>query len=387
MSDLARGETLQQQLDAFLAYAEGDVLLWHDPAGAYAPVLVALQLPVDVTLAREDSIAPFGLKVLVEGIDVDERLLVYRQSYRDVRAGDWLADIEARSDWFAPMPGAALPEVPVVTPAVASSPEALGAPAESATSFPVGSAGATAAAVPYAAEADGSGKNDAPDVPTAFPTDTAYFDSFFHAHLVSCGDIPAEVLGRQSFKVFLSRRAMAGRIFPYEEGSWITKAGLAEMGITPADLTAFAEGAVEAARSANMPCFTVPALRFLFAGSGAPAEACAAELPLLGYGFSDSFYAAVLTSQSQLLASAKLCGVRVFSPVGTSPRGRDVIEAIVRRTGSTHIDGLLNVLRRTYGIPISRGQLLTLSKKTGLYLYRGVDKLYPSYEQFLREVE
>lgn len=156
--------------------------------------------------------------------------------------------------------------------------------------------------------------------------------------MVSREDIPAEVLGKQSFKVFLSRRALAGRILPYEAGSWVTEEGLAEMGIAPTDLTAFAEGAIEVARGAGMPCFTVAALRSV---SGDPAVS---SLSLLAYDFSDEFYAAALMSRGQLLASAKLCGVRAFCPAGTSPRGRDVIEAIVRDAGSMHVDELLDVL-------------------------------------------
>ena len=39
---------LQGQLDAFLATAEGDVLLWHDAAGQYSDAVGWLGLPGDV---------------------------------------------------------------------------------------------------------------------------------------------------------------------------------------------------------------------------------------------------------------------------------------------------------------------------------------------------
>lgn len=358
MSKDGEGETLQQQLDAFLAYAEGDVLLWHDPARMYAPVLRALSLPADVNLACEDELTPLQLKVLVEDVGLDERLLVYRPRYRDVSESDWLAGIEARAEWFAPAPDAVLPEVPQVS--APSDAERIAEPA-SATS---------PASAPDAFHAEAPAE--------AFPTETAYFDSLFQAGVVLRSDLPAEVLAKPSFKVFLSRRAMAGAILPYEEGAWITAAGMAELGIEPDGLAAFAEAALAAARSAGLPCFTVAALR------GMPASA---SLPLLAYGFSDAFYAAVLTSQRGLLDSARLCGARVFTPAGQSPRGRDIIEVVVRDAGSLYVDDLVRLLQGTYGIPITRNQLLALVKKTDLYLYQGVDKLYPSYEQFLREVE
>lgn len=360
------GETLQQQLDAFLAYAEGDVLLWHDPARMCAPVLRALSLPADVSLAREDELTPLQLKVLVEDVDLDERLLVYRPRYRDVSETDWLAGIEARAEWFAPAPDAVLPEVPQ-EPAPSDAERIAELPADAVLEPPAAtSPDAAPAALPAEAPA------------ASFPTETAYFDSLFQAGVVLRSDLPAEVLAKPSFKVFLSRRAMAGAILPYEEGAWITAAGMAELGIEPDGIAAFAEAALAAARSAGLPCFTVAALR------GMPASA---DLPLLAYDFSDAFYAAALTSQRGLLDSARLCGARVFTPAGQSPRGRDVIEVIVRDAGSLYVDDLVHLLQSTYGIPIARSQLLALVKKTDLYLYQGVDKLYPSYEQFLREVE
>lgn len=365
MPESMEGETLQQQIESFLAYAEGDVLLWHDPSRKYAAILGELSLPADVNVVREDGLTPLQLKVLVEDVDLDERLLVYRLRYRDVSASDWLAGIEARAEWFVPTSGAVLSQVS----AAAEKFEA-----------PEGIKPSCLSPTPTDASAM-TGETRVPLSAALFPTETEYFDSLFRAGIVRHADIPAGVAAKPSFKTFLSRRAMAGEIIPYDEGSWITLAGLSELEIYPCDLKAFVEGALAVARAAGLPCFTVPALR------AQPESLCVPSLPLLAYDFSDAFYTAVLTSQKHLINSAKLCGVRIFTSAGQSPRGRDVIEAIVRDAGSLYVDELIHLLHGTYGIPIARNQLLSLVKKTNLYLYRGVDKLYSSYEYFLGEVE
>lgn len=97
---VAAGGALQEELDAFLAFASGGVLLWHDPDGAFEGALGGLSLPDDVTLVREGTSSRFELLCRVNDLAADETLLLYRARRHRVERSDWLADVEAYADCF-----------------------------------------------------------------------------------------------------------------------------------------------------------------------------------------------------------------------------------------------------------------------------------------------
>lgn len=77
----------------------GTIVVWHDPDGAFADSLGALDLP-GVDVMREEERELFSLKCALNGNLADRRILLYRPRPRRLE-GDWLADIEARSTSFA----------------------------------------------------------------------------------------------------------------------------------------------------------------------------------------------------------------------------------------------------------------------------------------------
>lgn len=77
----------------------GAVVVWHDPDGAFAESLDALDLP-GVEVMREEGRELFSLKRTLNGGLAGRRILLYRPRARRLE-GDWLADIEARSANFA----------------------------------------------------------------------------------------------------------------------------------------------------------------------------------------------------------------------------------------------------------------------------------------------
>ena len=79
--------------------AAGAVVVWHDPDGAFAESLDALDLP-GVNVMREEEHELFSLKRTLNGHLAGQRILLYRPRARRLE-GDWLADIEARSASFA----------------------------------------------------------------------------------------------------------------------------------------------------------------------------------------------------------------------------------------------------------------------------------------------
>ena len=79
--------------------AAGTVVVWHDPDGAFAESLDALNLP-GVEVMREEERELFTLKRTLNADLAGRRILLYRPRARRLE-GDWLADIEARSASFA----------------------------------------------------------------------------------------------------------------------------------------------------------------------------------------------------------------------------------------------------------------------------------------------
>lgn len=79
--------------------AVGAVVVWHDPDGAFAESLDALDLS-GVEVMREEERELFSLKRTLNGDLAGRRILLYRPRTRRLE-GDWLADIEARSASFA----------------------------------------------------------------------------------------------------------------------------------------------------------------------------------------------------------------------------------------------------------------------------------------------
>lgn len=192
------GGALQEELDAFLAFSSGGVLLWHDPDGAFEGALGGLSLPDDVTLVREGTSSRFELLCRVNDLAADETLLLYRARRHRVERSDWLADVKA---------------------------------------------------------------------------------------------------------------------------------------------------------------------------------------------YADCFYESALLSRRRSVSRGHLAGRRIFADSHAQARGRDLVESIVRAEVSLDLEGLLEILRNDYGIPVQRAQIVALVRQTGLFYSPELGRVYRDHDQFVREVE
>ena len=399
--------SLQQQLDDFLAFATGDVLVWHDPTGAAYELGRRLNLPDDVKLYVEADTPRFELICALNNIAPDERVFVIRARRHRVEEDDWLADIEARAENFEP-DLAGLPPVDLESPATLSetmAPEEcahdieLSAEAEqtgqelqtsqieltdawyasdafhkalertgiAASSDDEIAAAATAAGYALFADCAIRGNHDSP---------AEYYRALFAAPLVTHDSLPEDMLSAPSFKSYLSSAQAAGTVFDYDKDTWITTAGLQELEISRADLDAFAKESVATSVAAGIPQFTVPWLR-----------ANAAGIALLAYSLSDIFYESVLLSRKRFCTRGHLGGRRIFAEPHTQARGRDLVTSLLERESSLDIDELCEILTEEYDIGITIPQLVSLIRATNLFYSPELDRVYVSHDQFGREVE
>ncbi|OUO19299.1 hypothetical protein [Collinsella sp. An307] len=398
--------SLQQQLDDFLAFATGDVLVWHDLTGAAYELGRRLNLPDDVKLYVETDTPRFELICALNNIAPDERAFVIRARRHRVEEDDWLADIEARAENFEPdLAGLSLVDIePSATPSDPTAPEEcahdieLSAEAEQteqdlqtsqiepagvwytreafrealkragiAASSDGEIAAATAAGYTLFADCVIRGDHDSP---------AEYYRMLFAAPLVTHDSLPTDMLSASSFKSYLSSAQAAGTVFGYDKDTWITTAGLQELEISRADLDAFAKESVAASVAAGIPQFTVPWLR-----------ANAPGIALLAYGLSDIFYESVLLSRKRFCTRGHLGGRRIFAEPHTQARGRDLVTSLLERESSLDIDELCEILTEEYDIDITIPQLVSLIRATNLFYSPELDRVYVSHDQFIREVE
>lgn len=430
-----RPTLLQEQLDAFLAYAGEGALLWDDPDGSFAGILSSLRLPDDVVFLREEDDARFELKCRLNGLGPDERALLYRSRRHRVEEGDWFAAIEACVACFEPMgePDELIREMvgsgdtreassatsaesgtDATRPSDASDAfisSASPAPACETAPSALGSSslilddgfGAlrnrleddwySLQAFRHAAGIALGGSEDLPDdilarqtgfkvyadcaVRDTWPSLTAYYSSLFQEPIVTHSVIPEAVRAAGTFKAFLFQRMSQGQLLDYDAESWICPSGLRELGIGPDDLRAFVDGAVSACDDDGVPYLTIPWLK-----------GCAgADQQLLGYGFDDRFYESVLLMRRFALGRSTLCGRRLFSVRNASPRGRDFALALLKREGSMPVGELLDIIREDYAIPIAPAQVIQLVKSSGAYYREELDRAYVNRNQFIREME
>lgn len=419
----------QEQLEAFLSYAEGNVLLWHDPSGRFANALDRLALPDDVVLLHEDTERRFALAQRLNDIAPDERILFYRTRRHRVEANDWFAGLEACAECFdVDASGLELDEPAEATtgtvtdaaePKQVEAEEATPKPVTDAVAAPIRAADADAAqtsapsaliesafdhlqadldqdwyslkAFRHAARTALGRQDDLPDdvlgrmlgftvyadcaLRSTWRSLEAFYSSLFQAPLVTHGSIPNAIHAAQSFKQYLFRRTDQMLLFDYDDETWITPDGLRELDIDRNAILAFARDAASACPSA-LPYLTIPWLR-----------SAGTRIPLLEYELSDAFYESALMPRCTTLGRFTLCGRLVFAASNAIPRGRDFLTALVRRERSIQVDDLLDIFQADYAIPLTRSQLISLVRAAGLQYAPELDRVYIDHNQFIKEME
>lgn len=438
--------TLQQQLDDFLSYATGDVLIWHDPTGAASRLIELAELPSDVALFVEQDMPRFELLCKLNNIAPDERALVIRTRRKRIEEDDWLADLEARAESFEP-DLAALPrsEHSVLNRAI----HALKQGQEDALSIENTRRRHTEKEQRRAAnrqawwrnrygmdapEPSGSSSAKAPAVKTTSGrpsptthlalTETWYARDKFLVALDDAGisaapdseDDAAAVAGYTLYRDCAIRGTYAT---PEEYYRTLFAAPLLSQGNLPQELRAAAsfKSFLASARSSgaifdydNETWITPSGLRELeierqdldtFAQQ-AVAQSVQASMPqftvpwlrtnatgipLLAYELSDVFYESVLLSRRRYVTRGHLAGRRIFGEPHAQARGRDLVESLLKLETSINVDELYDILRDDYGINLTHAQLVQLIRGTNLFYSPEFDRVYVSHDQFVREVE
>lgn len=385
-----------QQLADYLSMSNDNIVIWNDPNNLWGEALSHLELPKDITLLSEGTDSRFTLLEKLYDATPDEQIVLHRTRRPRIEQDDWLADIEAYADHFTPDPP--LSNTPPRQRDDASDEEKLGSrPLPDAVIARIAEELTSDWYTPHGFQlavkelCDQSGvPNMAEPEPwqlgfrsfgdcvlrSIWRAPDAYYRSLFSHALVTEDSIPESMRQTFSFIQFLNSSIMKGALYPYDDDTFITPAGLAELEISPSDLDSFAADATKRSVEFGVPQFTIPWLRIN-----------AAELPLFAYGLSDAFYESVLLSRRRFCTRGHLGGRRIFAEPHAQARGRDLIASLLALENSLNIDELLDILQESYGINITITQLVSLIRKTSLFYSPELDRVYASHGQFVREVE
>ena len=379
---------LQRELADYLSATSQCLVLWHDPEGRYESLVTSLALPAGTTLLDERKVSRLTVKLAINSLAADERAVIYRQRRRRIEESDWLSDVEAFAECFSPeeeeIQEASPEETPPSSDTVASASTLLSDYVLKDDWYTVEefeSAVEELSIDPSLYEDKvqpwqlGFRRHDDCVLRSTWRSPASYYLGLFDVPLAGA-EIPDKIKEAGSFRRFVSGGILNGTFYAYDEGSWITKAGLGELGISETDLDAFADSLARRYKSAEVSQFTLSSIK-----NEAPDE------PLLGYGLCDCFYESVLVSRRNYVESASLCGKRVFAPKGILAQGRALVASLVRAEQSMDLEVLLDMLREDYGIPLQRTQLLQLLRAADLFYSPELDRAYASHNQFVREVE
>lgn len=438
--------TLQQQLDDFLSYATGDVLIWHDPTGIASKLIDPTRLPSDVTLYVEHDMPRFELLCALNNIAPDERALVIRSRRKRIEKDDWLADLEARADSFEPDLRTLTLNEQSPLGRIAHTPQQEQKKAHS------GKYTACKPEKKKQREADnnqlqqqGGRGIDAPEQhASSLSSDDA--SKPIEEHVSSAPQITLSETwySRNTFLAILNE--METTLAPSNEDSKAAEAGYTLFNdcairgslsspaeyyrkLITAPLLSHSDLSPELRASTSFKTFlagaqtsgsvfdydeetwiTLAGLRELeinrqdldaFAQqavtrsmqAGMPQftvpwlRSNATDIPLLAYELSDAFYESVLLSRRRYATRGHLAGRRIFAESHMQARGRDLVESLLKLETSLDTDELYDILRTDYGIGVTHTQLVQLIRATNLFYSPELDREYASHDQFIREVE
>lgn len=379
---------IQQELAEFLAATTGTIVLWHDPEGSFEDALGSLELPPAVNLLSDKGIGAFATKQALNSLAPDERIVLYRRKRHRIEEPDWFSDIEAYADCFVPENDEELP-IPATEEAIRVSSSTsraqlldgyhLDVDWYTIDGFETAARSLDIDPSLYDAEVQpwqlGFRRCDDCVVRNTWRSAPAYYQSLFSAPLVG-SELPPDLKSCGSFRRFAASSVLSGMFFLYDDETWITKAGLAELDITHEELDAFARAAADFYCASDIPQFTLYRLKHDMP-----------NLELFAYELNDCFYESVLASRRSHLETNSLCDVRTFAPAGVPVQGRALVATIVMSEQSLQADDLLDILQADYGIPVTRSQLLQLIRKAELFFSPELDRVFCNRKQFLREVE
>lgn len=379
---------VQQEIAEFLAATTGNIVLWHDPEGTFEGVLESLELPPAVCLLIDKGIGAFATKQALNSLAPDERIVLYRRKRHRIEEPDWFSDIEAYADCFVPEDDEESPAPIVEETTWGSGPTSraqlldgyrLDADWYTIDGFEAAVHSLNIDPSLYDAEVQpwqlGFRRYEDCVIRNTWRSAPAYYQTLFSTPLVG-GELPSELKSCGSFRRFTASSVLSGMFFLYDDGTWITKAGLVELDITHEELDAFARAAAEFYRASDIPQFTLYRLKHDMP-----------SLELFAYELNDCFYESVLASRRSHLETSSLCDVRTFAPAGVPVQGRALVATIVMSEQSLQADDLLDILQADYGIPVTRSQLLQLIRKAELFFSPELDRVFCNRKQFLREVE
>lgn len=386
MSERIDIAVLRARLEAFLAEEAGNVFLWHDADGSTTREdLPAFADGVEL-VCEDDFDSRFELLRRVNAATPERRVLLVRRCTGGVCEGDWFADIEARAVCFErseAFTADVAPEPPVLSEPTGKTSDGATVHSES----PVFSAENLTQKADILAELQGSPQlekhppeDSHPKLPQRAVLGPApapsLYDAYFSEPLVSHDVVPESVRNAAGFKRWLKQAQAAAVLLDYDKDTWITLAGMSDLGISSSSIIAFLDDVCRAVSASGISYVTVPWLR-----------QHASEVPLMDYELPNAFYESALCACNPCPDRCTVMGTRLFRMSPGRAQPADLVAAIVIHERSVQAHELLDILEADYGIRVTRTQLGQYVRHAKLFFRKELDRIYQNHDQFVEEME
>lgn len=211
----------------------------------------------------------------------------------------------------------------------------------------------------------------------AWGSQNAYFDSLvLGGEFYDESSVDPVVATSRLFGVYIDGLVRARRLLPYDGSSYITEAGLCELGITDALMLEFADAAATHCAEHGRSYCTTRSLKN---------EGFAHEL--FAYDLDDAFYVALLCTQGTRFAALNCCRKRIACLDGAKASIAAFIEAQMEEGESLTIDDLIARTEADYGITIRRDKAVSAPERSDLYYSPITDMIYWNRQTFIKEIE
>lgn len=205
------------------------------------------------------------------------------------------------------------------------------------------------------------------------PTADAYFRSLLSARDVfDITPINRRFDRLSTYRLIEKEMRRNREIIEFEPGQFINIRRLRKLGITQEMLQSYC----------NHVWSFYPEEKF-FSIASLRQDGFESELDALG--FDELFYVSLLR-ESDHFSWQKVGGCIILGPPGQGFSTRDFLVDLVVRAGSMDLDDLVHLLQDRYHVALSRIDVLTETKGSGLYYDKIMDRLYADYDTYFEEI-
>ena len=207
-----------------------------------------------------------------------------------------------------------------------------------------------------------------------YPSSAEYFRKLLTQNdLVDVQDFPPGSTGKQAYYIELGQLKSKYEIIEYESGKYINIRRLISSGITIEDIYDYLKKVVD--KIALGEYFTAKSLtQNGFTHS------------LYDLGFSDTFYASLISEYSSHFAYQRIGGTKIFKRGKGTCTFKEFLTKIIEKETAIDIFDLAEILTNHYSIKLDRHKIIETVNNSTMHYDSIMEKVYVDYDTYFEEI-